>query len=195
MHYILIKMLKLTLYLIRFLTSILYFPTGLSAASMCALLSPFHSGSDILLWLTVNLVCPLFIPVYQYIARLCKFFWLCLHIIIHFTCPDGSSGSCHDKLIVKTFGIWAIWFLYCETMSWCQYLKHNTSVVILILSIFSMFYKPSFCSQEINFILGNWWNMYVFWGNWDPGLLLHEKGKTNTKMKKTTILRGYITWL
>lgn len=59
-------------------------------------------GSGILLWLTINLVCTLSIPVYQQIRLLSQFLKLCLHIIIHLPCLDGSSGSCHDKLNVRT---------------------------------------------------------------------------------------------
>lgn len=143
-----------------------------------------HYVSNILLWLTVNLESTFSTPVHQYIELLCRFFRLCLSII-----SPVLMVPLDHVIISKDIGIWAMWFLYCETISWSQYLQHNTSIVILVFHIFSVFCKlPSFCSlQGINFILGNWWNMYAFWGNWKPSLLLSEKAETNVKMEKTRI--------
>lgn len=128
------------------------------------------------------------VPVYQYIGVLSKFFRLCLHAIVHFGCHDGSSGTCHDKWNVRTLVFELYNFLSVKLWVHVNIDNVMSPLIILVLSVFSIFYKspsPPCSLQKINFIWGNWWNMYIFFQNEEPSSLLPEKGETNIKIEKT----------
>lgn len=88
-------------------------------------------------------------------------------------------------------------FLYCENISWCQYLQHHNPIVFQAFSI-SLIYKPTcaLCSLEVDFIQ-EITEICTYFEETESQICYCQRRKRRKQKRRKLewILKCYIPWL